>query len=77
LILDEIKEGKDEYTLKAVGVLNIMEKFSAYYGLQCPPATQVIILSTLSNVMNSVELFKGLFRESFYKFLEACWQQVT
>ena len=32
--LDEIKEGKDEYALKAVGLLNSMEKFSMYFGLQ-------------------------------------------
>jgi len=32
--LDEIKEGKDEHALKAVGLLNIIEKFSTYFGLQ-------------------------------------------
>ena len=32
--LDEIKEGKDENALKAVGLLNSMETFSVYFGLQ-------------------------------------------
>ena len=32
--LDIIKQGKDEHTMKAVGFLNSMDKFSTYFGLQ-------------------------------------------
>jgi len=32
--LEVIKEGKDEYALKAIGFLNNMDKFSTYYGLE-------------------------------------------
>lgn len=32
--LEVIKEGKDEYALKAIGYLNSMDKFSTYFGLE-------------------------------------------
>ena len=32
--LEIIKEGKDEYALKAIGYLNSMDKFSTYFGLK-------------------------------------------
>ena len=32
--LEIIKEGKDEYTLKAIGYLNSMDTFSTYFGLE-------------------------------------------
>ena len=32
--LEIIKEGKDEYALKAIGYLNSMDKFSTYFGLE-------------------------------------------
>ena len=30
---ETLKEGKDEYALKAIGYLNSMDKFSTYFGL--------------------------------------------
>jgi len=67
-------------TLNAVGQLNIMEKFGAYYGLQLSTCIKLaIIISTLSNVMNAVELSKSyLDKENlFTKLLEAYWQEDT
>ena len=32
--LEIIKEGKDEYALKAIGYLNSMDTFSTYFGLE-------------------------------------------
>ena len=32
--LEVIKEGKDEYALKAIGLLHNVDKFSTYYGLE-------------------------------------------